>query len=144
MPTLSRDNNAFGFAPKSQRGDLVTGFNTDVAASTTEATLFTFDTANFGGVSGSITIKNTGAASIRIRAYVSNDNGRSSGWITLANVYGEDDVSIALPLTITAGSVDHLVLYYGQQPAYTTFRYWKFTVDTAASTSTCDYYACGK
>lgn len=151
MPAYNenRDQNSFGFAGTTLRSKVSTYFVEGLAVTTSEKDLIVFDTAEMGGVNCSITFHNlaTSASSIRIRGYVCNDNRRlpsNAGRITLANVYDETDASVSLPLTIAAGSTDHIVFGYKQQPQYTTFRYWIFTVDVAAGSATCHVYGCVK
>lgn len=145
MPTSTISSNAFGMTGTTERCQVTTDFRESVAVTTTETSLFKLDSAQFGGTSCCVTIYNrTGSASsIRIRAYVSNDNGRlasNAGRVTLAAAYDEDDASVALPLTLAADAVAHLIVGYKQQPQLTTFRFWEFTVDVASGTATIDAY----
>jgi hypothetical protein len=145
MPTETTDNNSFGFAATTERGKVTSRFQEGVAVTTTQANLFTLDSAQFGGVSMCLTVFNraASASSVRVRMYVSNDNLRitsNGGRVTLANAYGEDDASISLPVTIAAGATDHLILGYKQQPQLTTFRFWHVDIDVASGSATVDYY----
>jgi len=138
-----KDNNSFGFSGTTGRAKVTTDFRDTFAVTTTETELLKLDSAQFGGVSCCMTVFNraASAASVRIRAYVSNDNFRTStNTVALANVYDETDTTVSLPKTIAAGAAFHFIFGYKQQPQLTTFRFWKFTVDVAANTATVDAY----
>lgn len=148
MPTETKDSNSFGFSPTTLRGKVACDFTEAFAVSTTSRDLFIIDSAEFGGVSCALTVFNraASAASVRLDLYVGNDRGRigsSAGWINVANVYDESAASVSLPLTIAAGSTDFVVLDYASLPKLTAFRFWRWTIDTAANTATVDaYYSC--
>lgn len=147
MPTSTRDSNSFGFEGTTQRAQVGTFFEPSFAVDTTERDLCIVDSAELGAVNFCMTVKNTGSTTIAIDAYVSNDKNHiasAAGWVNLANVYDEADVSVSLPQNITAGSIEHYIFGYKNQPMLTTFRYWRFTVKTAAGTSTCDMYGNAK
>lgn len=128
-----------GFAGQTQRANVGYCAKEGIAVSTTAVTFWMIDTANMGGVNCSLTVYNSGSTTIRLRGYVCNDNlliPSNGGRITLSGVYDETDSTVSLPLSITAGSTDHIVFGYKQQPQYTTFRWWIWTLDTASGTST--------
>jgi len=148
VPTETKDQNSFGFSPTTLRGKVTCDFTEALAVSTTARDLFVIDSAEFGGVSCALTVFNraASAASVRLRLYVSNDRGRigsSAGWITVSTVYDESNASVSLPLTIAAGATDFVVFDYASLPKLTAFRFWRWTIDTAASTATIDaYFSC--
>lgn len=143
MANSTRDSNSFGYDGTSQRCQLGTFLQLGFAVTSTEQDLCIVDSSEIGAVNFCLTVKNTGATTIAIDAYVSNDKNHiasGAGWINLANVYDEADASVSLPQNITAGSIEHYIFGYKQQPQLTTFRYWRFTVKTSSGTSTCDSY----
>lgn len=143
MPYETKDNNSFGFGATTGRGKVAADFKDSFAVTTTETELLKLDSAQFGGVSCCMTVFNraASASSVRVRAYVSNDNWRTStNSVTLANVYDETDTSVSLPKTIAAGAAFHFIFGYKQQAQLTTFRFWKFTIDVASGSATVDAY----
>lgn len=145
MPDSTISTNSTGMTGTTERCMVTTDFREAVAVTTTETSLFKIDSAQFGGVAMCVTIRNRSgsASSIRIRAYVSNDNGRMAsnvGRVTLSAAYDETDTSVSLPHTLAANSVKHLIVGYKQQPQLTTFRFWEFTVDVASGSATIDAY----
>jgi hypothetical protein len=139
---MAADHN---YSSMTERGNLSFSRVMAFPVTTTETNILVIDSGALGLHSVSITLKNTHASvAINLDVYVSNDKGESSGWLNLANAYDEADVSVALPLAIAAGATDHIILGYKNQPQYTLFRYWRFTVATGANTSTCNIYAQGR
>lgn len=145
MAYSDRDSSAF--CGTSQRCQLATLYIPEFAVSTTAARFWQLDSAEIGAVNACITVFNSGSTTIRVRCYVSNDKDAipsNAGRVTLSNLYDETDTTQALPFSITAGSTKHLILSYKEQPILTTFRYWDFYLDTAASTSTAFVYGNAK
>lgn len=137
----SRD--AGQFAGTSQRAQLTTAFVPGMTINTTEQKVWMIDTAETGAVDACITIHNKGSQAVRLRAYVSNDKEHipsNAGRVALTELFSEADASLSLPLTINGTTVDHAILGYKNQPMLTAFRYWWFTLDTAANSSTVDVY----
>lgn len=135
------------FAGTSQRAQLATMFAPDLAITTVDKVVWIIDTAEIGAVNACITVHNTGGTTVRLNAFVSNDKDRiasGAGRVALTELFSEADASLSLPLSITAGSIDHAILGYKNQPMLTTFRYWGFWIDTASGTSTVDLYGNAK
>lgn len=136
-----RSNSAF--TGQSQRCNLSTTAIRDIDLTTTAKIVWTVDSAEIGAVNACLTILNSGSVSITLTAFVCNDLSyiaSNAGRVTLSELYSEADASIGLPLTITAGSTDHVILGYKNQPMLTTFRFWNFLLASASATATCSIF----
>jgi hypothetical protein len=131
------------FTGQSQRCQLSRAAFTGIPLTTTAQIVWCIDSAEIGGVNSCLTIFNAGAVSIVLTAFVGNDQDyipSAAGRVALTELFSEADVSIALPLTITAGSTDHVIFGYKNQPMLTTFRYWNFLLASASATSTASIF----
>lgn len=149
LNTDTKDNNSFGFNGKTQRGQVSTDFVEAFSCDTTQRPFLVIDSASIGGVNCVLTVFNraASAASVRIRLYVSNDNGRlasNAGRVTVSSVYDETESSVSLPKTIAANAAFHFSFNYKNQAILTTFRFWHWVADCAANTASIDAFICAK
>lgn len=131
------------FTGQSQRCQLSTIAVRTIDLTTTAKVVWTVDSAEIGAVNACLTILNSGSVSIVLTAFVGNDSdyiASNAGRVALTELYSEADAAIPLPLTITAGSTDHVILGYRNQPMLSTFRFWNFLLASASATATASIF----